>query len=158
MKLVGMITVAATIIVFGFIKSEQISKTKKILSAFRMFVKDVSCKIEFSSSSVIELLKENKYKELFFFKEITTDMLKNREKLHEFIVNKCEDKEIAQLLADFIEGLGTSDKRGQLKHCGLYQSLLEQNSVRIKEECDRKSSLYRSLSCLSAAAFLIVMI
>ena len=156
MKIAGIMLLSAAVIIFGFLQSEKIMNKSKILQDFRLFLNDAACKIEFSSMTVSEILRGNDRRRLMFLNGIDNQMIKAG--TGNYIADNCPDRETAELIGGFIAGLGKSSKTGQLEHCRLYETMTDEKIAERSSECERKASLCRSLSCLSAAAVFIILI
>lgn len=61
-------------------------------------------------------------------------------------------REDVRLLADFGQGLGTTDVEGQLAHCELYKTMFSSRLRQAREEKEKKVKLYRMLGLFSGVA------
>lgn len=67
-------------------------------------------------------------------------------------------KEDVSLLSAFGQGLGASDIEGQISHCKLYFSMLDEKYQNAKEEFEKKGKLYFMLGVLSGIGIALVLV
>lgn len=145
----------------GLFFSMRLKEREKILSAVLLLIKEISVKIRYTNSEMVEIFAASsqnpEYKELCFVRCYYPD---NNDKNYNFhllwqegvkrqpYINQ-RDKE---LLMGLGENLGQTDTEGQLSFLELYFDLMKNQLEQAKKEYTDKGKMYRSVGLLCGLA------
>lgn len=159
-KIIGMCIVAVAIVFFGFSYSAKYSKRIKILESMILFIEFAENQIRYLGSRVDNIIndaiKSKNFNELFFLNDIKEceNYRFCTEYQESFPLSKLDFEHISL----FFDKLGFSDIEGEISHCELYKSLLNDDLLNAKSDYSNKGKLYKSMSVLIAIAVMIIFI
>ena len=155
-KLLGLILVAASGLVWGMGKGRQLRSRVSLLGELRRLIQRLHTEIGSTARPLGELLAGNSCR-----------LCQEARRQRDFAQNPCRalgqagealfgDGEDGALCRGLAQGLGTSGVQGQLEHLELYGGLVEARLRQAEEECRQKSRLYLALGALGGLAVCIL--
>jgi len=168
MRFAGLVFLLMAFALSGRIFSTRIKERVKTLEKFRLMLKLMQTEIEYVNMPTYELLK-NAYKrqelsDLFFLEDCLMKLdagtpfdLCWQETVCRNKPPELEGDDI-ELILSFGNSLGTTDRDGQLKLCGMYEEMTVQKIGQAKEKIKTHASLYSKLGIICGLAVVIILI
>ena len=161
MKIIRILILSGTIIIYGFSLSLRTAKRIKTLESMVMFIDFTENQIRYLGNTIEKIIEEaiksETFNSLYFIKaaqNITycSDIINN-------IGNSSYlcNSDIEHIVAFFAE-LGSNDIHGEISHCKLYKDILTTDLENAKKDYSTKGKLYKSMSVLTATALTIIFI
>lgn len=140
----------------------------KTLEKFRLMLKLMQTEIEYVNAPTYELLKSalehKELSDLFFLNEclIKLDNGNPFDLSWQEAVERTKPPELegddVRLINSFGSSLGTTDRDGQLKLCGMYEELVVQKIQDARAKMKTHASLYSRLGIICGIAVVIILI
>lgn len=148
--------------------SMRIKERVKFLEKFRLMLKLMQTEIEYVNMPTYELLKNasqrQELSDMSFIKACIKRLddgmsfdLSWEEAIKQENFSELESDDI-QLILSFGNSLGTTDRDGQLKLCGMYEEMTEQKIYQARAKMKTHASLYSKLGIICGAAVVIILI
>ena len=151
-------SVAAAIVIIGYIYAKKYRNKAKFFGDLHIFLLSYCDCLQFSRSDLIQFVDGQKeHNEIFgeFLHSCKRHM-------------KCPDEEIVfpdsikidedwkVLVGQFFENLGKSDAAGELSKCGEYKQIFQKYKIETETESKRNFPLFFKLSIYGAILFLVL--
>ncbi len=107
---------------------------------------------------VFSILEQSASDELKFLKRINKSNIANVNAMVDVLKNENINSLDINLIVSFLQGLGSSDIKGQENHCGYYSTCFKQLLLEVEDKIREKGRLVRTLSILAALALFIILI
>ncbi len=158
MKLLGLVLVTFSGLVWGIGKGRQLRAQAVLLGELQQLIQRLRTEIGYSARPLGEILAENRSR-----------ICQEAKNQPEFAYNPCLALEQAgeklfgggeggALCRGLAQGLGTSGIQGQLEHLQLYSGLVEVSLREAEEACRQKGRLYLALGVLAGLTVCVIAI
>lgn len=107
---------------------------------------------------VFSILEQSASDEVKFLKRINKSNIANVDAMVDVLKNENINSLDINLIVSFLQGLGSSDIKGQENHCGYYSTCFKQLLLEVEDKIREKGRLVRTLSILAALALFIILI
>lgn len=160
MKIIGICIVSAIVVFYGFSASRRYSKRIKFLESMILFIDFVENQIRFLGSTVESIFEEainsHNFVDLFFLKDVKNNGNSRfcMEYQESILISISEFEHVSLFLSE----LGCRDIDGEIAHCKVYKEIIKNDLEGAKTDFNNKGKLYKSMSVLTAAALMIILI
>jgi stage III sporulation protein AB len=163
MKIAGIVILIAACTLLGLNKTAKLRKRVGLLTETEKYISFFQTQLRYNQYPPEEILKKytlfSRHKVFSSCKaklsgNVTTFTCAWREAFDEAAAGCALSAEDRRLIAEFGEGLGTTDIEGQLEHCSLYSEYMKARQADAQQELAKKGRLFIVLgvtSGLSAA-------
>lgn len=168
MRYAGLILLLAAFALSGRMFSMRVRERVKTLEKFRLMLRLMQTEIEYVNMPTYELLKNASQRQELSDMHFVADCLKLLDDGAPFYlswekaVNQQKFSELEgddiRLILSFGNSLGTTDRDGQLKLCGMYEEMMEQKIYQARAKMKTHASLYSKLGIICGAAVVIILI
>ena len=166
MKWIGIILIILAGGAAGFFQSRKLSERVRLLEQTKSLIKSLENSIRYQAVPLNELISRISNQSCPYYLKYCSAQLKQGrpfpaawEKALTSPDCKCYLKQDdISLLQLFGKGLGISDIEGQVSHCELYFSMLEEKYQNAKEEQEKKGRLYFMLGILSGLGVALIIL
>ena len=168
MKYVGLVLLLAAFALAGRIFSSRIKERVRILEKFRLMLKLMQTEIQYVNMPTYELVKNacerKEISDLFFLRDclMKLDSGMPFDLSWEQAVCRARPPELEsgdiQLILSFGSSLGTTDRDGQLKLCGMYEEMTMQKIAQASERVKTHAALYSKLGIICGLSVVIILI
>ncbi|MBO5747144.1 MAG: hypothetical protein J6S13_08685 [Clostridia bacterium] len=158
LKLLGVTIVSATVALCGFSYYMKLVYRKRYVEGLLKLSETSVQVMRGKGLDVFSILEQNAFYELKFLKRITKSNIINRNEMADVLRSENVDNSDIDLIVAFLQGLGSSDIKGQENHCGYYSVCFRQLLQDVDSIVREKGRLVRTLSILAALALFIIFI
>lgn len=160
-ELCGAAVAAAAIFAAAWLKLQQKCRDKLTLSAMCAVCKKIADEIEYKNTELMRifenLAQDKDGATLGFFGDLCGKDFSSKG-VSVAVSNYISDHEQADLITDFITGLGKSDTAGQIKHCKMYGERFGQLYLKAEEKYNSEKRIYLAVGGYMSAAIFILLI
>ena len=158
LKLFGALTVSIAVALGGILYYMKLIYRKRYVEGLLKLSETAVQVMRGKNLDVFSILEHNASHELEFLKMITESNIANRSAVVDVLREENINNSDIDLIVAFIQGLGSSDIKGQENHCGYYSTCFRQLLLEADSKIREKGRLVRTLSILAASALFIILI
>lgn len=154
----GVLLLSLSIGAVGFVLSENLVRRYKVFDMLCRFSASAADEMRCRNKNLFEILRSHGNGELAFLKNIDKEMLLDKNTLKKHIVNFRVNSCDADVIADFLTGLGVGDINSQKDFCDYYGEKFDEIKKDSKKQIADKGKLQKSLFLFAGAAVFIIFI
>ncbi len=158
LKLLGVTIVSAAVALCGFSYYMKLVYRKRYVEGLLKLSETSVHAMRGKGLDIFSILEKNAFDELKFLKRITKSNITNRNEIADVLRSESINSLDIDLIVAFLQGLGSSDIKGQENHCGYYSVCFRQLLQDVDGIVREKGRLVRTLSILAALALFIILI